>query len=132
MNSADAWHESNDQNLEALLGLSVETIQAMKKAEREIEMEAAKERHPSGADVETVVPDTVSLPNVLTALDRCDAGCGAAALYRVSAGLNVLDYCHHHHNRLFPNMPGWVVTGENSDLYAELYNSNRLQGGDHA
>ncbi|MGW6260338.1 DUF7455 domain-containing protein [Streptomyces sp. NPDC055085] len=36
----------------------------------------------------------------LTTADRCDAGCGAAALYRWwRAGNGVLDFCGHHSAR---------------------------------
>lgn len=134
MNSADAWHDGEDvDDLEALLGLSVELVDTMNKAQREIEMEAAKERHPSGKAVTDVPPPPEHPPAaVLNAADRCDAGCGAAALYRVGSGASVLDYCHHHHNKLFPGMDGWTIIGTNQSLMDELYNTNRLKGGDHA
>lgn len=121
MNSADAWHPSNNPE-----GDMVPVLEAS--------VEAAKQRHPSGKDVVTVTPPPAeaTVLATLNAADRCDTGCGAAALYRVSAGLHVLDYCHHHHNKLFPNMPGWSVVGKNQSLYDELYNTNRLKGGDHA
>lgn len=135
MNSADAWHDDTDYA--ALLGLSVELVETMNAAMREVEMdhnsvEAAKKRHPSGfvADVPPA-PEATPLV-VLNLADRCDQGCGAAALYRVQKGEGVLDFCHHHHNKIFPSLTGWAVTGKNQSLYDELYNSNRLKGGDHA
>lgn len=137
MNSADAWHEDTEDGLAALLGLSVELVDTMNAAAREVEMEeleAAKQRHPSGGRVVTDVPpapETTPLV-VLNALDRCDQGCGAAALYRVGKGQHELDFCHHHYNKIFPTLVGWNVVGSNKSLYEELYHSNRLKGGDHA
>lgn len=130
MNSADAWH---DDNLEALLGLSVEVAQTMKEAA----VEAAKERHPSGkgmgARVELPKPSGI----VLTGADRCDDGrCNAGALYRVhlaSKGFD-LDWCRRHFFQYFPEQStfGWKVTGANPDLFAELHQNDRLKGSDHA
>jgi hypothetical protein len=54
VNSADAWYEDeetrNADDLEALLGLSVELVDTMNSAQREVvmEIEAAKHRHPAG------------------------------------------------------------------------------------
>lgn len=143
MNSADAWHDEEQfqqggqDNLEALLALSVELGETMNKAQREIEMEAAKERHPSGKAVTDVPLPTETATTeqvVLNALDRCDAGCGAAALYRVrhDVGGHELDFCHHHKHKLEPRMTAWSVVGTNPSLMDELYNTNRLKGGDHA
>lgn len=78
--------------------------------EASIEAEQAKERHPSGEDVSAITGI------VLTAADRCDTGCGAAAVYRVSAGLNPLDYCGHHWRKFKPSMTGWKVIGVNAEL----------------
>lgn len=102
---------ANEPDLEALLGLSVELAQTMKEAD----IEAAKERHPS-ASGDAPGP-------ALTAADRCDAACGAAALYRVSFGLNVLDYCAHHWAKYMPAMAdrGWKVIGTNPSLLDEMY-----------
>lgn len=140
MNSADAWHEDAD-DLEALLGLSVELVDTMNAAQREVEMsqelEAAKQRHPSGKVVTDIpVPPDGVVFAVLNAADRCDQGCSAAALYRVAKAASELDFCHHHHAKFFPGMEatGWSVVGTNPSLMEELYGSgrNRLQGGDHA
>lgn len=131
-----------DDNLEALLGLSVETIEALKRAEREIEVEAAKERHPSGKTIGTTAHKAIEeyaaqareQANVkLNAADRCDADCSAAALYRVERAESVLDWCRHHFYKHFPSQvaDGWKVTGANPDLFAELH-ANRLKGSDHA
>lgn len=151
-----------DDNLEALLGLSVETIEALKRAERETEVEAAKERHPSGKAIGTTAHRAIEeyaaqareQANVkLTAADRCDADCSAAALYRVEQPLMdpdawvgfgepggprkqeapTLDWCRHHFYKHFPSQvaDGWKVTGANPDLFAELH-ANRLKGSDHA
>jgi hypothetical protein len=142
VSSADAWYEDeetrNADDMESLLALSVELVETMNAAMREVEMdpdlEAAKQRHPSGK----MVQDTPASPHgtplaVLNALDRCDQGCGAAALYRVASGRAELDFCHHHKNKLFPAMEaeGWSVIGTNPSLMDELY-ANRLKGADHA
>lgn len=122
-----------DDNLEALLGLSVELVNTMKEAE----VEAAKERHPSGNALrDASLPDApvTTVMAVLNAADRCDNDCSAAALYRVALRQMELDFCHHHKNKYFPEMEkwGWTVVGTNPSLMDELYNTNRLKGGDHA
>lgn len=150
-----------DDNLEALLGLSVELHETLKRAEREHRMEAAKERHPSGkaigttahAEIERTLAEARAQGVVLNATDRCDADCSAAALYRVEQPLMdpdawvgfgepggprkqeapTLDWCRHHFYKHFPAQvaDGWKVTGANPDLFAELH-GNRLKGSDHA
>lgn len=138
MNSADAWYEDeetrNADDLEALLGLSVELVDTMNRAKREVEMEAAKQRHPSGNAPAPAQPPGTDTPSVLRAADRCDSGCGAGALYRVAVGssTSVLDFCHHHFGRYFPKLDGdgWRVIGHNGELLKELY-ANRLKGSDH-
>lgn len=132
MNSADAWHEGDD--LESLLGLSVELQETMNAAHREIEMEAAKERHPSGKAVPTVEATAAeAIPNILNAADRCDAACSAAALYRMEhiEGGHQLDFCHHHFHKNSKRMTAWSAVGVNQSLMDELY-ANRLKGTDHA
>lgn len=116
----------SNESLEALLGLSIEVAQTMRSAE----MEAAMERHPSSQPPVDIV-DTVR--ETLTAADRCDNDCSAAALYRLRLRSMVLDFCHHHHHKHFPTMEpwGWRVVGENSGLLAELYGGNRAQGESH-
>lgn len=122
----------DDDHLSELLGLSVEVALIMKEAD----VEAAKERHPSGKEGAPPAPvdvvDAVREP--LTAADRCDNDCSAGALYRLKLRDMVLDFCHHHHHKHFPTMEpwGWKIVGENAGLYAELYGSNRLKGSDHA
>lgn len=115
-------------DLESLLGLSVELAQTMKEAE----MEAAKQRHPSGLHVEPVVPTDAA---VLTAADRCDAACSAGAVYRMRQGKTnrELLFCGHHWRRHAPAMvdQGWKVDATNPDLLAELYGANRAQGESH-
>lgn len=142
MNSADAWHEDDEDtprhadDLESVLGLSVELVDTMNRAQREVEMEAAKQRHPSGKIVPAVgpgsVPEGVTLA-VLNAADRCDAGCGAGALYRMrhDVGGHELDLCHHHRHKHAEKMLAWSVIGTNPKLMTELY-ANRLKGDDHA
>lgn len=76
--------------------------------QRSIEIERARRRHPSGQEKAVITPN-------LTVTDRCD-GCTAAAVYRVCAGLNVLDYCGHHWRKYQPVMPGWQVIAVNKDL----------------
>lgn len=132
MNSADVWHESNgEDNLEALLGLSVELVKTMNDAHNS-ELEAARERHPSGLTVEPVAVGGT----ILTAVDRCDAECSAAAVYRLreAKGNRVLDFCAHHNHKHSLKLAeqGWKLDGTNPSLIEELYNSNRLKGGDHA
>lgn len=117
------WPEDPNGDMTHILEASVEAY------------EAAKERHPSGKEAAPPAPvdvvDTVREP--LTAADRCDAACSAAALYRVrhDVGGNELDFCHHHYHKLSPRMVAWKVVGENASLYRELY-GNRLKGDDHA
>jgi hypothetical protein len=117
-----------EENLEALLGLSVELAQTMKEAD----MEAAKQRHPSGLHHAPVVPADAA---VLTAADRCDAACSAGAVYRMRQGKSnrELLFCGHHWRRHAPAMvdQDWKVDATNPDLLAELYGS-RSQGTDHA
>lgn len=83
-------------------------------------IEAAKQRHPSGVEI-------IGVTNiVLTAADRCDAECPAAALHRVEykpAGLDhhtpaQLDFCGHHFRQSWPSLEAtsWVVIGVNPDL----------------
>lgn len=112
MNSADAWHESNapawpdDPN-----GSMLPILEAS--------IEAAKARHPSAQSPPVAPPDAI----VLTAADRCDAACSAAALYRTAKGNRYLDFCRHHLFRYFPKMSneqGWKVVGSNPELFAEL------------
>lgn len=115
----------HDDELLALLGLSVETVQTLKEAA----MEAAKERHPSALPA----IDLPSESDVLTAVDRCD-GCGAGAVYRMrdGKGNRVLDFCGHHWTRHAPAMTeqGWKVTGSNPDALEAMYGS-RSQGESH-
>lgn len=141
MNSADAWHaednyqQGGEDNLESLLGLSVELQETMNAAHKEIEMEAAKERHPSGKAVPTVEAAAAEvIPDILNAADRCDAACSAAALYRMQhdVGGHELDFCHHHFHKNSKRMTAWSTVGINQSLMDELYNTNRLKGGDHA
>jgi hypothetical protein len=125
-----------DDDLTALLGLSVEVAQTMKEAA----LEAAKERHPAGKALDLPQPSGV----VLTAADRCDAACTAGALYRVTKTLfgvvnehesaPTLDWCRHHFFKHFPTQvaDGWQVIGANPDLFAELHQNDRLKGTDHA
>lgn len=138
MNSADAWFEDeatrDADGLEALLALSVELVETMNRAQREAEMEAAKQRHPAGKMLNATPPaSNAVVMNVLNAADRCDQGCGAAALYRYRRGSGELDLCHHHSGRFAPKLDeeGWVVVGNNDSLLKELY-ANRLKGDDHA
>lgn len=107
----------SDENLEALLALSVETVQTMKAAEAAM-VEEAKQRHPSNSGVR------------LTAADRCDS-CGAGAAFMVEKPLSDpsdpyntklastphLLFCMHHWRKNFPSMvdKGWVVAGGNPD-----------------
>lgn len=90
----------------------------------EASVEAAKERHPS-ADTFTPAP-ALGLPDVLTAVDRCDNDCSAAALYRLQLREMTLEFCHHHYGKHFPEMRtwGWTVTGKNASLHAELYGTS--------
>jgi hypothetical protein len=142
VNSADAWYEDeetrNADDLEALLGLSVELVDTMNSAQREVvmEIEAAKHRHPAGKGLTVSAgPPGTDTPSALNAADRCDSGCGAGALYRVAAGssVSVLDFCHHHFGRFFPALEGegWRIIAHNGSLLKELY-ANRLKGDDHA
>lgn len=112
------WPEDPNGDMTSILEASVEAY------------EAAKTRHPSGTDL----PPDPTVDQQLTAADRCDAACSAAALYRMRhmTGGHELDFCHHHHHKLSPRMTAWTVVGRNDSLYAELYGNNRLQGGDHA
>jgi hypothetical protein len=123
---------AGEDDLEALLGLSVELVQIMKEAD----MEAAMDRHPSGKEMAPPAPVDVvdTVREGLTARDRCDDACSAAALYRIRLDAMTLEFCHHHHNKHFPRLEpsGWQIVGENTGLYEELYGRNRLQGGDHA
>lgn len=141
MNSADAWYEDEetrdvDRSMEWLLDLSVELAKAMNDANRRVEMEAAKARHPAGKMLNATppaAPDDVIL-DILNASDRCDQGCGGAALYRFRLRpLVELDLCHHHHGKLAATLKeqGWVVVGTNTLLNNQLY-ANRLKGEDHA
>ena len=117
-----------DDDLTALLGLSVEVAQTMKEAA----VEAAKERHPAGKALDLPAPSGVEL----TAADRCDADCSAGALYRVHqyAKALTLDWCRHHFFKHFPGqaLDGWQVIGANPDLFDELHQNNRRKGTDHA
>lgn len=129
MTSADAWHD--DSSLEAQLALSVEIAQAMKEAD----VEAAKERHPSGKAVaaRNISPDVSGIAKTMDARDRCD-GCSSAALYRLGKdGHADLSLCHHHGHRHADKLEenGWSLIDHNASLMQELYNSNRLQGEDH-
>lgn len=130
MNSADAWHPANawpnDPN-----GSLVPVLEAS--------IDAAKQRHPSASGDGPGV--------VLTAADRCDAGCGGGALYRVEKdnwihpegyaqpyiNVSAFEFCHHHHHKFFPKLEeqGYRIAGQNPTLVAELYSSNRLKGEDH-
>ncbi len=70
-------------------------------------------------------PTLQVLTNVLTQADRCDSGCPAAAVYRVShkAGYEqTLDFCLHHWRKHFPAMSskGWAVVGANPELAAAI------------
>lgn len=121
---------SDDDNLMALLGLSVETAQIMKEAA----VEAAKERHPSA--LPPVLPGSdIANSDVLTAADRCDDACTAGAVYRMrhGKGNRVLDFCGHHWRKHAPKMAdqGWKVTGSNPEAIAALY-GDRAKGDDHA
>ena len=117
---------NDDDNLIALLGLSVETAQTLKEAA----MEAAKERHPSALPV----VDLDAGGTVLTAADRCDDACSAGAVYRMSEGKSnrSLDFCGHHWRRHAPKMydQGWKVTGTNPDAIAAMY-GDRAKGESH-
>lgn len=97
-------------------------------------VEEAMKRHPSAQPAALEEAVTAPGADILTAADRCDQGCGAGALYRVILAYTPLDFCHHHFHRFFPDMvdQGWKVSGANPELYSELYQSNRLKGGDHA
>lgn len=84
-------------------------------------IEAAKARHPSGAEL----PPAPSI--VLNALDRCDS-CGGPAVYRVGFRMDTpelqqptLDFCGHHWRKSFPAMVdvGWQVTGTNPELVSD-------------
>ncbi|MFI1712050.1 hypothetical protein [Streptomyces litmocidini] len=85
----------------------------------EASAEAAKARHPSGAEKPAGV--------LLDSSDRCD-GCGAGAAYRIQRQrgghteayrlpTETLDFCGHHWRKHFPKMldEGWVVIGANPD-----------------
>lgn len=74
-------------------------------------VEAAKARHPSGATIGRQVQDVPGVTFTLTAADRCDAECPAAALYRVAKGTALLDFCGHHWGRNSKSMTlaGWAV-----------------------
>lgn len=137
MSSGDVWHEDeetkNADDLEALLGLSVELVDTMNKAQREVDMEAAKARHPSSQPGPSAL-DGVTRPGaaVLTAADRCDH-CSASAVYRVADGKaqnRVLDFCLHAFRKHFPPMvaQGWAVIGGNPELLQVLGQTE----GDHA
>lgn len=117
------WPQDPDGDMTPILEASMEAY------------EAARERHPSGAEVPPVPVDVVdTVREALTSADRCDNDCSAGALYRVKLREMVLDFCHHHHHKHFPTMEpwGWKVVGENEGLLEELYGRNRLKGGDHA
>lgn len=96
----------------------------------EASVEAAKARHPSGKEIGTTMHESIeqTLPDsgVLTAADRCDAACGAAAVYQVTSPdigpASGLLYCLHHWRKHFPKMSekGWKVTGANPELAAAL------------
>lgn len=121
----DGYSESAD-NLEALLGMSVELARIGKEAAAK---EQAMKRHPSASG------DTPG--DVLTAVDRCDTGCGAAAVYRARHKVHfyALDFCLHHWAKNIETMTEkglWEVSGANQVLLAELHGRNRLQGQDHA
>src|SRR5688500_10979651 len=99
-------------NVEALLGLSVELVNTMNAAKQAVDMEAAMARHPSSQPAS-------SGGVLLTAADRCDE-CPAAAAYRLALKGKphmVLDFCNHHLRKHFPGMIewGWVVIGGNPD-----------------
>ncbi|MGW0682940.1 DUF7455 domain-containing protein [Streptomyces sp. NPDC002754] len=104
MNSADAWHESNDVWPHNPDGDMSPILQASVQVEKE-RRAAAIARHPSGKGI--------PMPT-LTAHDRCD-GCGAAALYRVadvsSQASKTLDFCGHHYRKHSPNLlkKGWTT-----------------------
>lgn len=121
MSSADMNHESNSGVWPADPDGSMLPV-----LEASIEAETAKQRHPSASG------DTPGI--VLTHSDRCDQGCGAGALYRLrhDVGGYELDLCHHHKNANAPKMLAWTVVGQNPILMAELFKTNRSQGGDHA
>ncbi|MFH8626216.1 hypothetical protein ACH4A8_30775 [Streptomyces vietnamensis] len=79
----------------------------------EASAEAAKARHPSGAEKSAGV--------LLDSSDRCD-GCDAGAAYRIyhnglSGKARTFDFCGHHWRKHFPKMvdEGWVVIGANPD-----------------
>lgn len=118
---------SDDDNLIAMLGLSVEVAQTLKEAA----VEAAKERHPSS--LPPVDPEAGG--TVLTAADRCDDACSAGAVYQMglSKSNRVLLFCGHHWRKHAPKMydQGWTVTGTNPDAIAAMY-GDRAKGDDHA
>lgn len=45
---------------------------------------------------------------VLNALDRCDAGCGAAALVMVKGLEGELLFCSHHYNKHESKLSSWA------------------------
>ena len=139
MSSADMNHPSNS-------GVWPEDPYGDMTPILEASVEAARERHPSGKDVGTTAHEAIegaikadgeALPDALTAADRCDAGCGAGALYRVEKefviqpegyaqpfiNVSAFEFCHHHHNRYFPKLEelGYRLVGQNATLKAELY-----------
>jgi hypothetical protein len=117
VNSADAWHDSNAWPNNPT-GDMVPILEAS--------VEAAKERHPSGKGEAMPSYRSDGFADVLTAVDRCDEGCSAAALYRLQLREMTLEFCHHHHAKHFPGMEpwGWKVTGMNASLHAELYRTS--------
>jgi hypothetical protein len=44
---------------------------------------------------------------VLTAQDRCDAGCGAQAYVKVTGVSGQLLFCSHHYNKIMDNPKGY-------------------------
>lgn len=151
MNSADAWHESNEEGWETAQGHPIfpdgfrydpATVTRLPWPDDpygdmtpilEASVEEAKQRHPSASG------DAPG--DVLTKADRCD-NCGVEALYRVMIRMATpeiaqptLDFCHHHKAKHFPAMEakGWIVVGQNPVLMAELYSGDdRAKGSDHA
>jgi hypothetical protein len=132
MSSADMNHPSNS-------GVWPEDPYGDMAPILEASVEAAKERHPSGKEIGTGAHEAIEeeihgAPDVLSQADRCDNDCTAEALYRLQLRDMTLEFCHHHHAKHFPAMSpwGWKVVGRNASLHAELYRTDRSQGGTRA
>jgi hypothetical protein len=139
MNSADAWHESNDSDIGRTFEVYLEqynrTVESMMDwpadpdgdmvpiLERSVE--AAKQRHPSAQSAPPLGPVVIGQAVMLDKLDRCDH-CGSEAVYRVAKSLDTdpmsLDFCLHHWRKNFPPMvsQGWATVGGNPSLLAEM------------